>query len=170
VADESVHDWVVYCIDTESGEILWKQIAYTGVPKQKRHPMSSHASASMAANGDYAVAFFGSEGLYCYDMEGRLQWKNDYGMLRSVFFVAEDAEWEWASSPIIHEDVVLIQVDVMDQSFVAALDVKTGDELWRTNREEIPHEYRVRNGGHSWEYWRTALPDVLEFVTKGFHR
>jgi len=141
VEDESIHDWIVYCINSETGEILWEQVAYTGVPKQKRHPMSSHASASMAVNGEYAVAFFGSEGLYCYDMEGNLQWKNDYGTLRSVFFMAETAEWEWASSPIIHEDVVLIQVDVMDQSFVAALDIKTGKEIWRTDRDEIPTWY-----------------------------
>ena len=138
VADESVHDWIVYCVDNESGEIIWEQVAHTGVPKQKRHPMSSHANASMATNGEYAVAFFGSEGLYCYDMEGNLQWKNDYGTLRSVFFMAENAEWEWASSPIIHNDVVLLQVDVMDQSFVAALNIKSGKEIWRTNRDEIP--------------------------------
>ena len=138
VADSSAHDWIVYCLDTESGDILWEQIAHTGIPLQKRHPMSSHANASMATNGEYAVAFFGSEGLYCYDMDGNLQWKNDYGVLRSVFFMYESAEWEWASSPIIHDDVVLIQVDVMDQSFVAALDIRTGKELWRTDRDEDP--------------------------------
>lgn len=138
IADTSVHDWIVYCLDTKTGDVLWQQIAHTGVPKQKRHPMSSHASASMATDGEYAVAFFGSEGLYCYNMEGDLQWKNDYGVLRSVFFAAETAEWEWASSPIIHDGVVLIQVDVMDQSFVAALDIRNGKELWRTNRDEDP--------------------------------
>ncbi len=138
VADSSVHHWMVICLDTESGDVIWKQTAYSGIPKQKRHPMSSHASATMATDGEFAVAFFGSEGLYCYDMEGALQWKKDYGVLRSVFYVAEFAEWEWASSPIIYDGVVLIQVDVMDQSFVAALDVRDGKELWRTNRNENP--------------------------------
>lgn len=138
IADSSNHDWLVYCLDTENGDILWKQISHTGIPKQKRHPMSSHASASMATDGEYAVAFFGSEGLYCYNMEGELQWKKDFGILRSVFFSMESAEWEWASSPIIHDGVVLIQVDVMDQSFVAALDVRSGKELWRKNRDEDP--------------------------------
>ena len=138
VADSSIHDWIVYCIDTKSGDIIWEQIACTGVPKQKRHPMSSHASASMATDGDYAVAFFGSEGLYCYDMDGDLQWKKDFGVLRSVFYMVEEAEWEWASSPIIHDGVVLLQVDVMDQSYVAALDITNGNELWRTNRDEDP--------------------------------
>lgn len=138
VDDSSVHDWKVYCLDTKTGTILWEKISCTGVPKQKRHPMSTHASASMATDGDYAVAFFGSEGLYCYDMDGELQWKKDYGVLRSVFYKSETAEWEWASSPIIHDGVVLIQVDVMDQSFVAALNIQTGEELWRTNRDEDP--------------------------------
>lgn len=138
VADSSLHEWKVYCLDTESGKILWEQTACTGIPKQKRHPMSSHASASMATDGEFAVAFFGSEGLYCYNMDGELQWKKDFGLLRSVFYLVEEAEWEWASSPILYDGVVLIQVDVMDQSFVAALDVSTGKELWRTNREEDP--------------------------------
>lgn len=138
IADSSDHDWMVYCLNTETGDVLWKQISYTGIPKQKRHPMSSHANASMATDGEFAVAFFGSEGLYCYNMDGDLQWKKDFGVLRSVFFADESAEWEWASSPIIYDGVVLIQVDVMDQSFVAALDVTTGKELWRTNRDEDP--------------------------------
>jgi hypothetical protein len=73
VEDESVHEWMVYCMDTETGEMLWEKVAHTGVPGQKRHPMSSHASASMTTNGEFAVAFFGSEGLYCYNMEGELQ-------------------------------------------------------------------------------------------------
>ncbi len=138
VADSSEHQWMVICLDTESGEVLWKQTAYTGIPKQKRHPMSSHASATMATDGEFAVAFFGSEGLYCYDMAGELQWKKDFGVLRSVFYVAEFAEWEWASSPILYDGVVLVQVDVMDQSFVAAFEAASGRELWRTNRDEIP--------------------------------
>ncbi len=138
IRDSSVHEWKVYCLDTQSGAVIWVRTSCTGIPKQKRHPMSTHASATMATDGEFAVAFFGSEGLYCYDVDGALQWKKDFGVLRSVFYVMTDAEWEWASSPIIHDGVVLIQVDVMDQSFVAAFNVKTGEELWRTNRIEDP--------------------------------
>jgi outer membrane protein assembly factor BamB len=92
----------------------------------------------MATDGSFVVAFFGSEGLYCYDMEGKLQWKKDFGVLRSVFFAVEDAEWEFASSPIIHEGVVLIQCDVMENSFVAAYDAASGKELWKKERDEYP--------------------------------
>ncbi len=138
VSDSSVHEWKVYCIDKNSGKILWEKTSYKGVPKIKRHPKSTHANSTMATDGNYAVAFFGSEGLYCYDMKGNLQWKKDFGVLKSVFFIMKNAEWEFASSPVIYNGVVIIQCDVLENSFVAAFDVKTGKELWKTYREEYP--------------------------------
>ena len=138
VDDESVHKWMIYCLDINTGSLLWQKMAYKGVPKQKRHPKSSHANSTMATDGKYVVACFGSEGLYCYDMDGNQQWKKDFGLLRSVFFVAEDAEWEFASSPIIHNGAVIIQCDVMENSFVATYDVASGQEIWRTERDEYP--------------------------------
>lgn len=138
VDDESVHEWKVYCLDKNTGSVLWKKTAHRGVPEQKRHPKSSHANSSMATDGNHAVAFFGSEGLYCYDMDGILQWKKDFGLLKSVFFAAKNAEWEFASSPIIHDGVVVIQCDVLDNSFVAAYDAASGMELWRKQRDEYP--------------------------------
>jgi outer membrane protein assembly factor BamB len=141
VQDSSVHQWILYCLDKTTGKIIWNQIAHEGVPKQKRHPMSSHANGTPATNGEYVVAFFGSEGLYCYNMKGELQWEKDFGTLRSVFFMAESAEWEFASSPLIYNDVVIIQCDVMENSFIAAYDIKTGNELWKKDRDEYPGWY-----------------------------
>jgi outer membrane protein assembly factor BamB len=138
VDDESVHEWKVYCLDKNTGSVRWQKTAHRGVPEQKRHPKSSHANSSMATDGNHAVAFFGSEGLYCYDMDGILQWKKDFGLLKSVFFAAKDAEWEFASSPIIHDGVVVIQCDVLDNSFIAAYDAASGTELWRRQRDEHP--------------------------------
>lgn len=138
VQDSSVHNWNIYCIDKTTGKINWEQTAHCGIPKQKRHPMSSHANCTPATNGEFVVAFFGSEGLYCYDMNGTLQWSKDFGVLRSFFFIVESAEWEFASSPLIHENVVIIQCDVMENSFLAAYDIKTGKELWKKNRDEYP--------------------------------
>ena len=83
--DESVHRWVVYCIDKRTGKILWEKTAHTGVPKIKRHPKSTHANSTMATDGKRVVAFFGSEGLYCYDMNGKLLWSKDLGVLDSAF-------------------------------------------------------------------------------------
>ena len=138
VEDNSEHEWKLYCIHKQTGKILWEKVSIRGIPEQKRHPKSSHANCSAATDGEYVVAFYGSEGLYCYDMEGKLMWEKDFGVLRSVFFRVESAEWEFASSPIIYNGKVIIQCDVMENSFLAAYDVKTGEELWKKDRDEYP--------------------------------
>ena len=138
VKDESVHSWKVYCIDKNSGKIIWDRTPHTGVPAIKRHPKSTHANTSVAVDGQFAVVFFGSEGLYCYDFNGNLQWQKNFGVLRSAFFIMKNAEWEFASSPIIHDGKVIIQCDVLENSFLAAYDVKTGKELWKAERDEYP--------------------------------
>jgi outer membrane protein assembly factor BamB len=84
------------------------------------------------------VVFFGSEGLYCYDIDGNLRWKKDFGILRSVFFAVESAEWEFASSPLIYEGRVIVQCDVMENSFIASFDLATGAEIWKKERNEYP--------------------------------
>jgi outer membrane protein assembly factor BamB len=138
VADSSVHDWKVLCINKNSGKLIWERTAYTGIPRIKRHPKSTHANSSVATDGKFIVAFFGSEGLYCYDYNGRLIWKKNFGVLKSVAFDYVQAEWEFASSPIIYNGVLIIQCDVLENSFLAAYDLKTGRELWKTAREEYP--------------------------------
>lgn len=138
VEDNSHHKWIVYCLDKKTGKVIWKDTSVEGIPQVKRHPMSTHANTTMATDGKYAVAFFGSEGLYCYDIDGELLWKKNFGLLKSVFFVAESAEWEFASSPIIHNGVVIVQVDVFENSFVAAFKAENGEELWKVSRDEYP--------------------------------
>ncbi|MCX6254004.1 MAG: PQQ-binding-like beta-propeller repeat protein [Bacteroidia bacterium] len=140
VPDSSVHDWKVFCIDKNSGKIIWERISCSGIPKIGRHPKSTHANASIATDGTYAVAFFGSEGLYCYDYEGKLIWKRNFGVLKSVAFDYIAAEWEFASSPIIYNGVLIIQCDVLKNSFLAAYDVRSGKELWKTKRDEYPNQ------------------------------
>jgi outer membrane protein assembly factor BamB len=138
VKDSSIHEWKVYCIDKKNGRIIWEQTSFRGVPKIKRHPKSTHANSTVATDGKYVVAFFGSEGLYCYDVNGKLQWQKNFGVLKSVFFIMKDAEWEFASSPVIYNGKVIVQCDVLENSFLAAYDVKTGKELWKTMRDEYP--------------------------------
>ena len=138
VDDSSVHEWKIYCLDKNTGKVIWERTSHTGIPMMKRHPKSTHANTTVATDGKYAVVFFGSEGLYCYDMNGNLQWQKSFGLLKSVLFTAKTAEWEFASSPIIYNDVVIIQCDVLENSFVAAYEVKTGKELWKTPRDEYP--------------------------------
>ena len=138
VNDKSVHEWKVICINKNNGRTIWEKTAYIGVPKIKRHPKSTHANTTVATDGKFVVVFFGSEGLYCYDMNGKLQWQKDFGTLKSVFFTMPGAEWEFASSPVIHEGKVIIQCDVLENSFLAAFDVASGKEIWRTPRDEYP--------------------------------
>ncbi len=138
VEDDSEYEFVLYCLDKNSGEIIWQQTAHTAKPAVKRHSKSSHANPTVATNGEYLIAFFGSEGLYCYDMNGTLVWKKDLGFLDSGWFLDPGYQWGFGSSPIVFEDRVIVQCDIQKNSFVASFDIRTGDEVWRTVREEIP--------------------------------
>lgn len=138
VDDDSVHEWKVYCLDKKTGKILWEKTAHKGVPKVKRHPKATHANSTPATDGKHIVAFFGSEGLYCYDMDGNLIWKKDFGLLDSAFFMVPSAQWEFASSPVIHQGAVIVQCDALNTAFLVALDIETGKEIWRTTREDVP--------------------------------
>lgn len=138
VNDSSEHEWKVLCFDKISGKKIWERTACKGIPKVKRHPKSTHANTTIALDGNHVVVFFGSEGLYCYDMDGNLKWQKSFGLLRSSFFSMKDAEWEFASSPLIHKNRVVIQCDVEEDSFLATYDVRTGKEIWKAERDEYP--------------------------------
>jgi outer membrane protein assembly factor BamB len=138
VENENPHAWEVICLDRDTGKEIWKKEAFRGVPKIKRHPKSSHANSTAVTDGKHIVAFFGSEGLYCYDLDGNLLWKRDFGVLDSSWYTMPEAQWEFASSPIIHNGVVIIQVDVQKNSFIAALDIENGETIWKTDRDEVP--------------------------------
>lgn len=138
VEDESVLEWKVYAIDKGTGEVRWERVAHTGIPEVKRHPKSSHANPTVATDGTHVVAFFGSEGVYCYDFSGSLLWSRDFGILMSSARGAEWAEWEFASSPVLYDGKLIILADVKENSFIAALDVETGEELWKKERNDWP--------------------------------
>ena len=137
VKDDPKHTWKIYCLDKQTGKILWEQIAYEGVPKVKRHPKSTHSDSTPVTDGRYVIALFGSHGLYAYDLDGKLKWKQDIGMLDSGWFYDADYQWEHGSSPIIYRDLIIIQADIQKDSFIAAYDIKTGKLVWKTPREEI---------------------------------
>jgi outer membrane protein assembly factor BamB len=138
VDDSTPQTWRLYCLDKRDGSTLWERDLHKGVPAIKRHTKGSHANSTPATDGRHVVTFLGSEGLYCHDMEGALLWKKDLGRLDSGFFRVKEAQWGFGSSPIIHEDMVVVQCDVQENSFVAVFKVKDGSEVWRRPRDEVP--------------------------------
>jgi len=136
--EENIFSWHILCIDREDGKILWNRRSYIGKPKVKRHPKSSHANSTPCTDGNYVVAFFGSEGMYCYDIEGNLIWKKDLGKLDWGFFRSPAAQWGGGTSPIIHQQIVIVQCDVQKNSFIAAFDLKDGTQKWKTVRNDVP--------------------------------
>nr|MBA3323474.1 PQQ-binding-like beta-propeller repeat protein [Pyrinomonadaceae bacterium] len=138
VKQEPKHTWKVYALDKRTGKILWEQTAYEGLPKVKRHTKATHASSTPATDGKHVVALFGAEGLYCYDVNGKLLWKQDLGPMDAGWFYDPDYQWGHASSPVIYKNMVIVQADIQKDSFIAAYDLKTGKQLWKTLRDEIP--------------------------------
>jgi outer membrane protein assembly factor BamB len=136
--EDIVHEFKVYCLEAKSGKIIWEQTAHSGIPQVKRHIKSTHANCSPATDGKHVVAFFGSEGLYCYDFDGQILWKKDLGYLDAGAFNYAEIQWAFASSPVIHDGRVIVQCDVNNQSFLAAFEVATGKEVWRTPRDAYP--------------------------------
>jgi outer membrane protein assembly factor BamB len=142
--DNDVQQWKIFCLNKKTGDILWQTTAHQGEPKVSRHPKATHANCTMTTDGTNVIAFFGSEGLYCYDLDGHLRWQKDLGTLRASPIVYNDApapemaslEWGFASSPIIYSNRLFLQCDVLTNGFVAALDMSNGEEVWRTRRDD----------------------------------
>lgn len=196
--DNSKQTWRVLCIDRKSGKVLWDKVAYEGKPRIQRHPKSTHASATPATNGEVVVATFGSEGLFAFDMEGKLLWKRDLGTIDAGAFDVPEFQWGNASSPILHRDTVIVQGDGQKNSFIAAFDQKSGKPVWRTGREALPswssptvvgdeliangtkhvRGYDARTGKELWQIEGTSMISVptpfaangLIFVFSGYRR
>ncbi|MBL8207668.1 MAG: PQQ-binding-like beta-propeller repeat protein [Blastocatellia bacterium] len=137
-ADRSPQKWMLYALDKRTGKILWERIAHEGVPREKRHIKSTYASATPATDGRIVVAWFGSQGVYAYDLNGRLLWQVELGRLNVGAYDIPTYEWGTASSPIIWNNLVILQCDTQDDSFLLALDADTGKQVWKTNRDELP--------------------------------
>jgi len=132
--DNLLYQFKVYCLDKNTGKIIWDKVAHFGTPKSKRHTKSSQANCTPVTDGKYVVVNFGSEGLYCYDFSGNLIWKKDLGLLNPGPYTDPGVEWGYASSPVIYKDMIIVQCDIPKVPFIAALDLATGNEKWRTSR------------------------------------
>ncbi|HKQ62631.1 MAG TPA: PQQ-binding-like beta-propeller repeat protein, partial [Candidatus Polarisedimenticolaceae bacterium] len=139
VADEKgSFNWKVYALDRKTGKILWERTAHEGVPRVKRHIKASHANSTPAVDGKHLVVLFGSEGLYCYDLDGKLLWERDLGVLDVGWFYDPSYQWEYAASPVIHGDLAIVQADTQKDAFIAAYRLDSGEPAWRTSRDDVP--------------------------------
>ena len=136
--DRSRHRWMIYALDKRTGKILWERVAHEGVPVDKRHIKSTYANSTPATDGRIVVAWFGSQGVHAYDVNGRFLWKVDLGRLDLGAYDIPTYEWGPASSPVIWNGLVILQCDTQADSFILALDADTGRTVWKTEREELP--------------------------------
>lgn len=138
VKNDEAYEWRLLALEKGTGKVLWNVLAHAGVPKVARHTKATHCNSTPATDGQRIVALFGSEGLFCFDTAGKMQWKKDLGPMDSGYFQVPTAQWGFASSPIIHDGKVIVVCDVQKDSFVAAFDLADGREVWRTARSDVP--------------------------------
>lgn len=120
----------VHCLDLQTGKTLWDKVAKEGKPTISTHRDNTFASETPVTDGEHLIAYFGMTGIFCYDLMGSLIWEKDLGTYQIY------GNWGTASSPVIHGDLVYVQCDSQDDSFVVALNKHTGDEVWRKPRDE----------------------------------
>lgn len=146
-APTTYHQFLVYCLDRQSGKVLWKQVAAERVPHEGHHHTHSYAAGSPTTDGQRLYVSFGSFGVYCYDREGKLLWQRDLGRMHTRL------GWGEASTPVIHGDTLVVNWDAEADSFLVALDARTGQDRWRVARDEVtswatpavvPHQGRTQ--------------------------
>jgi outer membrane protein assembly factor BamB len=129
-APTTYHQFVVLCVDRRDGKVRWQQVATEQVPHEGHHPTHSYAAFSPMTDGRFLYASFGSRGVYCYDLDGNLQWKRDLGRMNTRF------GWGEGSSPVIHGETLIVPWDQEKGSSLLALDARTGRTRWKADRDE----------------------------------
>jgi len=124
------HAFVVLCLDRNSGKEIWRQIATTKIPHQGAHNDNDFAPASPTTDGKHLYCWFGSAGLFCYDLQGNKIWEKKLGEVKVGSSLGEGC------SPVLHEGKLVIVRDHAGQSTIEVLDAKTGKLLWKRDRDE----------------------------------
>src|SRR5262249_37251197 len=127
----SYHQFVILCLDRQTGQVRWQQVAVEQVPHEGNHDTNTYASGSPTTDGRYLYASFGSRGVYCYALDGKLQWKRDLGQMHTRL------GWGEASTPVIHGGTLIVNWDHEAGSFIVALDARTGQTKWKKDRDEV---------------------------------
>ncbi len=126
----AVYSWQVHCLDMNTGKEIWQKVAYEGNPGIPTHPENTYASETPVTDGERLYVYFGMNGLYCFDLDGELLWKKDMGAYLST------SNWGTSTSPLVYNDVLYMQIDSDSTSYLAALDTRTGKQIWRVERDE----------------------------------
>ena len=124
------HQFIVMCLDKNTGKTLWERTATEQVPHEGHHQTGSFAAGSPITDGEFVYCSFGSFGIFCYDMDGNLQWQTDLGDMRMRASFGEGA------SPALHGDSLVVNWDHEDGSKVYVLDARTGEVKWQKDRDE----------------------------------
>ena len=130
VVPDKLYQWQVLCLDRTTGKVLWKEQALEGKPRIAIQQNNTYATETPVTDGQHVYAYFGMHGLFCYDFDGKLVWKKDFGAYPTVMGQGP------ASSPVLDGERLFLQIDNEEKSFLVALNTKTGDELWRVSRDE----------------------------------
>lgn len=152
---DMVYRWEVHCYNRADGKLLWKKVAVEQKPTIATHRKNTYASETPVTDGQRVYAYFGMTGLHCYDFNGELVWKKNLGSHPMRF------GWGTGSSPALDGDRLFVLCDNEEKSFLAALEAKTGKELWRVDRDE-------KSTWGTPFVWRTK--DRTELVTGGSKR
>lgn len=134
---DKVFKWDVVCLDKKTGAVIWRQTGAEGKPPVKRHIKATHANSTPATDGQRVIALLASQYLVAFDLDGAPLWKRDLGVLDSGWFYDAEYQWGFGASPIIWNDLVILQCDIQQKPFIAAWNVKTGEQVWSTPRDEV---------------------------------
>ncbi|MCC2667572.1 MAG: outer rane biosis protein [Armatimonadetes bacterium] len=126
----SVHVWKVYCLDVRTGKVRWERTVFESKPNTPRHLKNSYASETPVTDGERVYAYFGNLGVFCFDMDGKPVWSKRLEPHATRF------GWGTAASPVLHRDRLYLVNDNEERSSLAALDKRTGKEIWRVERDE----------------------------------
>jgi outer membrane protein assembly factor BamB len=126
----TTYRFVVLCLDRETGNELWRRTATERIPHEGHHGDNDFASASPMTDGKRLYCWFGSAGLYCYDLDGKQLWERDLGQVQVGASLGEGC------SPVVHDGKVVIVRDHARQSYIEVLDAKTGVTIWKKDRDE----------------------------------
>ncbi len=126
----AIHHWIVSCYDWAGGKTLWEKTVHTGKPAEPVHIKNTYASETPVTDGERVYFYFGNLGLFCFDLEGKELWQKRFDP------VPIRNNWGPSASPVLYGNQLFIINDNEAQSYLLALDKKTGDEQWRVDRDE----------------------------------